>query len=198
MDHGVSMAGKRNAGQASALSAPAPSARPDVAVSPPDAALGALLRGYAEASRGGREQVAIDVERVGGFEHVARTRGGHELKLDEPVAFGGQGAAPDPAEALLAAVGASFSVTLTAHAAMADVPIDHVRIAVTAMLDANAFFEPGTGTPGLLDAEIDVELHSRAARDAIEALVARAMAASPVMGALAFMPRITLRLESGR
>lgn len=142
-----------------------------------------------------REGVAVEVTRQGGFGNLAVAGDRLHLLLDEPAHFGGSGAAMDPAQVLLSAIGASLSVTLTAHAALRDVVIDGVRLSLSAGIDGRSFFQPGgPGEPGLLDCAIDLFVQSPAPERTIRALLADVLLATPVLQSLRSMPEVRLHL----
>jgi pyruvate dehydrogenase E2 component (dihydrolipoamide acetyltransferase) len=144
-----------------------------------------------------RETVAVTVARENTFTHRARTSRGLALVLDEPEHFGGTGQAPDPAEALLAALGASLSVTLTAHAALAEIDVLEVAVALSGDIDGRSFFDPRGAFQhgGLLDVRAAVTITSRAPRPRVRALLDDAVRASPVLRSLRRRPRVTLLLK---
>lgn len=142
-----------------------------------------------------REAVSVLVTRRGGFQNELATARGLGLLVDEPVHFGGCGEAPDPAELLLGAVGASLSVTLTAHAALRDIPLHAVALRLSAAIDGIGFFSPGFGAPGLLDVAIELTVTSPASESLLRLLVDDALLAAPVLRSLNATPRITLILQ---
>jgi pyruvate dehydrogenase E2 component (dihydrolipoamide acetyltransferase) len=142
------------------------------------------------------EAVSVRVLRSARFSHTATTPRGLTLDIDEPVGFGGTGQAPDPAEYLLAALGASLSVTLTAHAAMRGLAIDHVEIATCAHIHAPSFFNPRSGKrPGLLDIDVVVILTSPMTKAQARGVLAEAVRASPVLRSLKRRPKVNLQLQ---
>jgi uncharacterized OsmC-like protein len=114
------------------------------------------------------------------------------VSLDEPVNFGGRGESPDPAEYLLAAAGASLSVTLTAHAALRGVELERVHVALRGEIDARPFFRPEArvGLPGVLNVEITLTVSTPAPRAAFREVLKMALAAAPVLRSLKRMPRV--------
>lgn len=165
---------------------------------PADLALAETLRAFADhlfSSGAGMAAVAVTVARLERFTTIA-TAGGMSLRLDEPADFGGAGSAFDPAEALLAAVGASLSVTLTAHAALRSLALANVAITLAAKIDGHSFFEPRRHPrAGLLDMEIDVRIVSDESPRDLRALFAEARRACPVLKSLKRSPRIALTLQ---
>lgn len=151
------------------------------------------LAGQASAHEG----VTAHVRRRVGFAHAATTASGLRISLDEPVAFGGTGRAPDPAEHLLAAVGASVSVTITAHAALSDVPIETIEVDLSAAIDAHEFFHPGSGgRQGLHSIEVHVAIRSAAPRKALAAVVRDALKVAPVLRSLRGRPRVRVSITA--
>lgn len=166
-----------------------------------DNGLAQLLRSYAAAAAGADawpERVAVEVVRVDRFSSRATTPSGNVVMLDEPVIIGGTGKAADPAEHLLAAVGASVSVTLTAHAAMRGIDVSHVRIAMKATMDGKAFFAPGIGQTGLVEAELILHVEADEDTPQLRTLIDDAIAVAPVLQALKVEPRIEVRVERTR
>jgi len=142
------------------------------------------------------EAVSARVVRLTRFSHTATTPRGLTIDIDEPVGFGGTGQAPDPAEYLLAALGASLSVTLTAHAAMRGLAIDHIEITTNARIHAPSFFKPRSGKrPGLLDIDVVVILTSSMTNPQARGVLAEAVRASPVLRSLKRRPRVNLQLQ---
>ncbi len=165
------------------------------------AALSATLSGFAAAITGAettREGVSVTVTRRGGFQNDALTASGQALLIDEPVHFGGRGEAPDPAEMLLAAIGASLSVTLTAHAALRGLAIDHIALQLAAEIDGVAFFHPGRGVPGLLDVAIILTVTTPAKRSDVRSLLRDVLRATPVLCSLKRRPKVTLVFKGKR
>ncbi len=161
-----------------------------------DGRLRQTLTGFAAAitsAENSREGVAVTIDRRGGFQNDLTTPKGLHALMDEPVHFGGRGEAPDPAEYLLAAVGANLSVTLTAHAALRGLRIDTVRVELSAEIDGRGFFRPGDGHPaGLLNTAIVLTVSTPEPRPAIRALLGDVRKATPVLCALKRRPRIRL------
>jgi uncharacterized OsmC-like protein len=166
-----------------------------------DAELAVLLEGYrtkcAEDPAAARETVGVIVRRVAGFQSRAEARSKHALLIDEPAEFGGKGEAADPAEVLLAAIGASLCVALTAHAALRGLAIEAVTVTLDAAMDARGFLTPAGGAPsGLIETNLHLTLRSAAPEVELRALVETALAASPVLAALKREPAVILTLEA--
>ena len=142
------------------------------------------------------EQVAARVCRAVGFANAGTSASGHRVAVDEPEQFGGSGTAPDPAELLLIAVGASLSVTLTVHAALTDIDLADVAVGLAGTLDADRFFDPSPAPGGgFVTLSVTVTLTTRAPRPAVQALLDRALQASPVLRALTTDPIVDLHIQ---
>jgi uncharacterized OsmC-like protein len=71
-------------------------------------------------------KVIVTAERSGLLQNI--TIGPHRLKADEPIAFGGTDAGPDPYELLLAALGACTGMTVRMYAERKKWPLEGVQI----------------------------------------------------------------------
>lgn len=65
---------------------------------------------------------------------------GHNLVIDEPTSFGGTGSAPNPAEVLMAAIGASIEVTTRLYADYLGIQVTSVGVELSAELNCQGFF----------------------------------------------------------
>ena len=78
----------------------------------------------------------------------ARARG-FKITVDEPAAFGGLDAGPNPEEVLLAGVGACQAITAALYAALLDIPIRRYSVKLTGDADLGGFYglaeDPPTG-----------------------------------------------------
>lgn len=164
--------------------------------------LRSTLLGFADtllAADDPTEGVSVEVVREHGFQNAAVTPTGQRILIDEPVHFGGSGAAPDPAQYLLAAIGASLSVTLSAHAAMRSIVIDGITMSLSATIDGRAFFHPGgAGDAGLLEMTATLRVTSPEDEATFRALLADVLLATPVLQSLKHAPRITLHYNEDR
>lgn len=163
-----------------------------------DTELAAILEGF-RISLGAPDsppvRVAVNLARRGRFLNEAAGASGQRVWLDEPVAFGGGGAHADPAEHLLAAVGASLSVTLTAHAALRELAVSAIEMELGAELDERSFFAPRTWSrAGLQGARITVAIRGALTRREAASLMAEAVRAAPVLRSLKRRPAITWTL----
>ena len=71
--------------------------------------------------------VEVAERHMGRFQQTIRV-GKHELVSDEPTSLGGDDAAPNPYEFLLAALGACTSMTLRMYAERKALPLEHVSV----------------------------------------------------------------------
>ncbi len=140
-------------------------------------------------------RVAVKLARQGRFLHEATGASGQVVWLDEPAAFGGGGAHADPAEHLLAAVGASLSVTLTAHAALRGLEVSRIDVELEAELDERSFFAPRRWPrAGLQGARIALTISGALTERQARSLVAEAARAAPVLRSLKRRPALAWTL----
>ncbi|MBS0274757.1 MAG: OsmC family protein [Proteobacteria bacterium] len=145
------------------------------------------------------ERASVRVRRAHRFTHDVETLTGLTCVIDEPADVGGGGSAPDPAELLLAAVGASLSVTMTAHAALRGLAIDSIDMHLTCEMNPKVFLKPRARAPnGIMKAQIEVELVSPMSLAEARALFSDALLASPVFRSLKRQPRVTLKFRRRR
>src|SRR5258707_15491408 len=71
-------------------------------------------------------RVIVTAERSGFLQNI--TIGPHQLRADEPIAFGGTDAGPDPYELLLAALGACTGMTVRMYAERKKWPLEAVQV----------------------------------------------------------------------
>ena len=71
-------------------------------------------------------KVIVTAERSGLLQNI--TIGPHQLRADEPVAFGGADAGPDPYELLLAALGACTGMTVRMYADRKKWPLEGLQV----------------------------------------------------------------------
>ena len=106
--------------------------------------LGALMTKLAEIAREGdpaktHEPMSGTTRQVEGLRSEA-VFGGLDLVIDEPVEFGGTGSAPNPAEVLMAALGASIEVTLRCYAEWLGIDVGNISVDLAGALDNRGFF----------------------------------------------------------
>ncbi len=164
------------------------------------AAFAALMRSQsnavATATEPTIEHVSASVRRVAGLTNAGRAGSGHHVAVDEPTQFGGSGAAADPAELMLVAIGASLSVTLTVHAALAGVPVEAIDIALSGQLDAGRFFMPvDKAGGGFSKVAISVSLTTHAAPARVRALFDNALLACPILRSVDAQPATSLTIN---
>lgn len=143
------------------------------------AQLAELMRRYQAIARSGdavrcAEHIAGATVQERGF----RTEGrfGHHLVLvDEPTSFGGTDSAANPAELLLAGLGASLSVTLRCHAALLGLTVGRIRVELEGNLDIRGFFD---ADPDVRSGFVELRLHVQIESDASAETLARLMAAA--------------------
>jgi uncharacterized OsmC-like protein len=161
--------------------------------------LAALIKAQARTASSAKpaplEHVAARVVRIEAFNNRGTGASGHQVAIDEPAQFGGGGAAVDPAELMLIAIGASLSVTMTVHATLGEIPLTDVAISLRGTLDAGRFFAPSAAPgAGFSDLIIDIAIDSPATLDTLESLVATALQASPVLRSIEGKPTVNLTL----
>lgn len=121
----------------------------------------------------------------------------HVVVVDEPKGFGGEDSAANPAEVLLAALGASLSVTLRCHAALLGMSVGRIEVDLSGDLDIRGFFgtDPAIRS-GFQSLTLKVALES----DADAAQRARLMAAvergCPVLDTCRGATSITIELQA--
>src|SRR6266403_1927029 len=71
-------------------------------------------------------KVIVSAERSGLQQNI--TIGPHQLRADEPIAFGGTDAGPDPYEFLLTALGACTGITIRMYAERKKWPLETVQV----------------------------------------------------------------------
>jgi pyruvate dehydrogenase E2 component (dihydrolipoamide acetyltransferase) len=129
--------------------------------------LSETMRKYQAIARAGpasdcREPIAGSTLQQGGMRAEGRF-GRHVVVVDEPKSFGGDDSAANPAEILLAAVGASVSVTLRCHAALLDIAVGRIAVDLAGELDIRGFFDADPSVrAGFQDIKINVTIEGEA------------------------------------
>lgn len=124
------------------------------------------------------------------------TFGGLQMVIDEPVVFGGTGSAPNPAEAALAALGASMEVTLRCWAEYLGIPVNSISVALSGALDSRGFFgtDPAVRSGfGAVDAKIMIDSPAPAAD--LERLLDRVQKCCPVLDLFRAPTPVTVHLK---
>lgn len=120
---------------------------------------------------------------------------GHTLIVDEPLSFGGLGTAPNPAEVMLAGLGASLQVTCRVHALLMGIEIRHIRVELSGTLDTRGFFDTDPAVrSGFGGIEVTLRLRSEAEPARLQELLARVERACPVLDMLRAPTPVSLRL----
>lgn len=122
--------------------------------------------------------------------------GDMKMVIDEPVVFGGTGSAPNPAEAALAALGASMEVTLRCWAEYLEIPVTSISVALSGALDSRGFFatDPSIRSGfGSINATLRVD--SPAPAEQIEQLISRVQQCCPVLDLFRAPTPVTISLE---
>jgi uncharacterized OsmC-like protein len=137
------------------------------------------------ALHGPREQqlepMSGTVSEVRGLLNHARFSG-HVTVIDEPVGFGGSGTAPNPAEIMLAGLGASLQVTCRVYAALMSVVIEQVEVELSGTLDTRGFFDADASVRSGFDGiAVKLRLKSPASATQLQELLKKVQRACPVL-----------------
>lgn len=145
-----------------------------------------LMRRYQATARGGnlsecREPITGTTIQPTAFCTEGRF-GRHIVFVDEPVAFGGEDSAANPAEVLLAALGASLSVTLRCHAALLGIKVRRIEVDLQGDLDIRGFFDADpTVRSGFQGLNLIVTIESDATPEQLSRLMAAADRGCPIL-----------------
>jgi uncharacterized OsmC-like protein len=148
--------------------------------------LGELMRRYQAIARSGdaaqcAEHIAGATVQQDGFRTEGRF-GQHFVFVDEPTSFGGTDSAVNPAELLLAGLGASLSVTLRCHAALLGLNVGRIRVELEGDLDIRGFFDADRAVrSGFPELRLHVQIESDASAEALAGLMAAAERGCPVL-----------------
>ena len=148
--------------------------------------LGDLMRRYQGVARSGEaagcaEHIAGATVQQDGFRTEGRF-GHHVIFVDEPTSFGGTDSAANPAELLLAGLGASLSVTLRCHAALLGIQVGRIHVELEGELDIRGFFDADPAVrSGFAELRLQVQIESDASAEALERLMAAAERGCPVL-----------------
>jgi uncharacterized OsmC-like protein len=119
----------------------------------------------------------------GRFRHLNYIRTLPAHVIDEPPALLGDDTAPNPTEALLAALGSCLSVGIHANAVARGITLYKVELELEGEINITAVWGVGDLTPkplGLTTVQAKVHIEGDASREALRDLVAHANAWSPV------------------
>ena len=99
---------------------------------------------------------------------------------DEPHGLGGQGAAPNPVEQLIASLGNCLAVGYAANATLRGINLEEVKIDLEGDLDLRTFLGLSQGNAGYEHIRAKVAIKSDASSDALNDLHSAVVATSPV------------------
>ena len=119
----------------------------------------------------------------GRFRHLNMIRNLPPYIVDEPPALLGDDTAPNPSEAMLAALGSCLAVGLHANAVARGITVYKLEIALEADINITAVWGTGDTSPkpvGFDAVRVSVDLQADAPRADLEALIAHAKMWSPV------------------
>jgi uncharacterized OsmC-like protein len=121
--------------------------------------------------------------------------GPFRFTVDEPQPYGG-GTAANPAEVLLAAVGASIEVTARVHAALLDIPLRGISTRLSGTLDLRGFFgtDPAVRA-GFAHIDIAVVIDSPASSADIARLLQRVERGCPMLDVVRGAAEVRLATE---
>lgn len=117
--------------------------------------------------------------------------------VDEPPQLLGDDTAPNPSEALLAALGSCIAVGIHANAVARGIVISSLELELEGDLNITSVWGTGDTAPkpvGFTAVRARVKLEAAAGRDALEKLVAHALAWSPVAGSVRNPVSLDVRL----
>lgn len=115
------------------------------------------------------------------------------LAADEPEPLHGQDTAPNPAEALLHALAACVTTSMTYHAALRGIRIDDIETELVGQLDLQGFLGLSPGVrPGFEDITVRFRVTSDATAEELRTLCEF----SPVLDVVAHGTRVILEVES--
>jgi putative redox protein len=159
-----------------------------------------MLQHQATARRGNptdcREPIAGATVQSGGMRAEGQF-GRHVVVVDEPKVFGGEDSAANPAEVLLAALGASLSVTLRCHAALLGISVGRIQVDLAGDLDIRGFFDADPAVrSGFQSLDLTVKVDSDASPEQLARLLAAADRGCPVLDACRGATPIRIALAS--
>ena len=114
----------------------------------------------AEPARAVRIVRAESSQRTG-FESEAQA-GECRLVLDQPPALGGEARGPRPGEVLLMALASCQEHTYRVHAALLEIPLEHVRVELEGLVDSRGFLGDESIAPGFSEVRGTVTIRSSA------------------------------------
>ena len=144
------------------IAAPLPLANPDTV-----RAIQASLR---EAGEGVRAHFGAETHLVKGYETAVNIRNFVDI-VDEPHALGGTDLGPNPAELVLAALGACQEIVYSTYATLLNIPIERLHIEVSGDLDPRGFFGVADVPAGFESVLYEVYLDSPSSAEHVRELV---------------------------
>lgn len=123
----------------------------------------------------------------GQFRNLNYVRDLPEHVIDEPPGLLGQDTAPNPSEALLAALGSCLSVGIHANAIVRGITLTKLELELEGDINITGVWGIGDLSEkrlGFTDIRVKVDLEGDASREALEALVAHSNNWSPVANTL--------------
>ncbi|MBP1888329.1 OsmC family protein [Sinorhizobium mexicanum] len=124
---------------------------------------------------------------------------GLPLTIDEPVSFGGTGKAPNPAEVMLAALGASIEVTMRCYADYFGIVVESIGVELTAELNTQGFFGTSPAVrSGFRSISARVKIVSEEEPHVISKLIEIANRFCPVLDNVRHPTEVTLTLDIAR
>ena len=119
-----------------------------------------------------------------------------KVRVDEPPALGGQDAAPNPVEYILAALGSCQEITYRLYADALGIPLDRVSVKLTGTVDLRGFFNVDPDIrPGYQAIEAEVTLDSPAPEQELQRLKEIVDRHCPVLDILRNPTPVNLRLR---
>lgn len=119
----------------------------------------------------------------GRFRHLNYVRNLEPHVIDEPPVLLGDDTAPNPSEALLAALGSCLAVGIHANCVAKEITVTSLEVELEADINITAVWGTGDTSPkpmGFDEVRVNVDLQADAPRETLEAIVAHATKWSPV------------------
>lgn len=133
----------------------------------------------------------------GQFRNLNFVRNLPEHVIDEPPGLLGQDTAPNPSEAVLAALGSCLSVGIHANAVMRGITLTALELELEGDINITGVWGIGDLSEkrlGFTDVRVKVNVEGDASREALEDLVAHANAWSPVANTLRLPVNVAVAL----
>lgn len=107
-----------------------------------------------------------------------------EVVMDMPQSLGGEASAPGPGYIVRAGLIGCIAIGIKMTAVREGMSTDRITVRIDMDFDDSALLAMGRNSAAPLETRIAIEVESTAARAAVEAMVARALAADPYFRAL--------------